>query len=71
MWKEYSLHFGADGFAARGHTRPRTPLSRAKARFFRVYDGALKLNSLYNFLCPYQLRDLHKNRDLLRGFEIK
>ena len=25
MWKEYSLPFGADGFAARGHTRPRIP----------------------------------------------
>ena len=34
MWKEYSLPFGADGFAARGHTRPGIPLSRAKAKGF-------------------------------------
>ena len=28
MWKEYSLpFFGADGFAARGYTRPRIPLT--------------------------------------------
>ena len=59
MWKEYSLLVGADGFAARGHTRPRIFLSRAKAMFFRVYDGALKPSRLYNFLCPYQPRNLH------------
>ena len=64
MWKEYSLPVGADGFAARGHTLPRIPLSRAKARFFtRVYDGAL---TKY----PTSRGTLIQNRDLLRGFEI-
>ena len=60
MWKEYSLPVGADGFAVRGHTRPRIPFPRAKARFFtRVYDGALKPSSLYQFLCLYKSRDPH------------
>ena len=27
MWKEYSLPFGTGGFAARGYTRPRIPIS--------------------------------------------
>ena len=67
MWKEYSLPVGADRFAARGHTSPRVPLSRAKARFFGVYDGALKPRSLYNFLCPYQPRDPHTKQGFTTG----
>ena len=65
MWEKYRLPVGADGFAARGHTLPRIPLSRAKARFFTtVYDGAL---AKY----PTGRGTLIQNRDLLRGFEIK
>ena len=38
MWKEYSLPFGADGFAARGHTRPRVP-TFGEGKVLRVFDG--------------------------------
>ena len=51
MWKEYSLPFGADGFAARGHTRSGIPRSGG-ARFFRGYDGVFKPSSWGNFCAP-------------------
>ena len=42
MWKEYSLPFGADGFAVRGHTRPRIPTfgeGKAPQSFRRDFEA--------------------------------
>ena len=52
MWKEYSSPFGADGFAARGHTRSGIPLSGEGKRFLEVTTEFLNQVRFTVFCAP-------------------
>ena len=50
MWKEYSCYLSERTGSRREGTLVPGSLPLAKARFFRVFDGTLKLNDLCNFV---------------------
>ena len=55
MWNGYSLPFGADGFAARGHTRPRIP-TFGEGKVLQSFTMELETKRVLQFFVPLRVK---------------